>query len=130
MGMTSPSEEVALLAEKREALELSSNKSERASQIESLRKIVGAGDFHARRIAVTTLSKIRDLDNVPKLLFALTDPESAIVLQADKGLRFISRKVNGVGLPDGEPTTAQIKAAQAAWKDWYLSIRPNAELLD
>ncbi|MBC7852524.1 MAG: hypothetical protein IAF94_03725 [Pirellulaceae bacterium] len=125
-----PSEEVALLAEKREALELSSNKSERASQIESLRKIVGAGDFHARRIAVTTLSKVRDLDNVPKLLFALTDPDSAIVLQADKGLRFISRKVGGVGLPDGEPTTAQIQAAQAAWKDWYLSIRPNAELLD
>jgi hypothetical protein len=123
-------DEVTRLAEEREALVLSSDKSERISQLEKLRNIVGAGNFHARMLAVTTLSKVRDLDSVPKLLYALTDPDPAIVLQADKGLRFISRKVNGVGLPASEPTTAQIKAAKAEWQAWYLSIRPNAELLE
>ena len=81
-------------------------------------------------VAVTTLGQVRNLNEVTQLFYGLTDPEPAIVRQADKGLRFISRKVDGVGLPDGEPTVARIKAAQAAWKAWYLSIRPNAELLD
>ncbi len=124
------SEDVTRLAEKREALELSSNKSDRDRQIEKLRKFVGAGDYNARLVAVMTLGKNRDLDNVPRLLYALTDKEPQIVLQADRGLRFISRKVSGVGLPEADPTEIQIKAAQAAWKAWYISIRPNAELLD
>ena len=123
-------EEITRLAEEKEALELSKNPTDRDRQIEKLRKLVSAGNFEARMVAVTTLSKVRNLDLVPQLLYALTDPDPAIVRQADKGLRFISRKVDGVGLPDGEPTAAQIKAAQAAWKSWYLSIRPNAELLD
>jgi hypothetical protein len=123
-------EEVSRLAEEREVLVLSGNKTERQSQLEQLRKFVGAGDYHVRMLAVTSLSKVRDLDNVPKLIFALTDPDPRIAQQADRGLRFISRKVNGVGLPDFDPTKAQIKAAETAWKDWYLSIRPNAELLD
>jgi hypothetical protein len=123
-------EEVTRLAEEREVLVLSANKTERQSQLEQLRKFVGAGDYHVRMLAVTSLSKVRDLDNVPKLIFALTDPDSRVALQADRGLRFISRKVNGVGLPEFEPTKGQIKAAETAWKDWYLSIRPNAELLD
>ena len=123
-------EEVTRLAEEREVLVLSGNKTERQSQLERLRKFVGAGDYHVRMLAVTSLSKVRDLDNVPKLIFALTDPDPRVALQADRGLRFISRKVNGVGLPEFDPTKAQIKAAETAWKDWYLSIRPNAELLD
>ncbi|MGI8982237.1 MAG: hypothetical protein ACR2FY_23640 [Pirellulaceae bacterium] len=123
-------DDVTRLAEEKEALVLSSDKTERQSQIEKLRNFVGAGNFHARKLAVTTLGKVHDLDNVPRLLYALTDPDPVIVLLADRGLRFISRKVDGVGLPENEPTTAQVKAAQAAWKAWYLSIRPNAELLD
>lgn len=124
------SEQVTQLAEEKEALKLSDNATDRSRQIETLRKWVSAGSFETRMVAVTTLSKVRDLNLVPQLLYALTDPDPAIVKQADKGLRFISRKVDGVGLPDGELTTAQIKSAQAGWKAWYLSIRPNAELLD
>lgn len=128
--LESENAEVNRRAEEREALILSSDATERNSQIEKLRKFVGSGKFETRMVAVTTLAKIRDLKNVPQLLYALTDPDVRIVLEADKALRFISRKVNGVGLPESEPTTAQIKAAQAAWKSWYLSIRPHAELLD
>ncbi|MCE9527794.1 MAG: hypothetical protein K8R36_17260, partial [Planctomycetales bacterium] len=124
------SDEVTRKAEEKEALELSNNPTDRSRQIEKLRKFVSAGKFEARMVAVVTLGKVRDLKNVPLLLYALTDPDPAIVREADKALRFISRKVNGVGLPDGDLTIAQIKAAQAGWKAWYLSIRPDAELLD
>ena len=92
-------------------------------------------------LAVKTLGKVRDLENVPVLLFALTDPDVRIVLEADKALRFVSRKFRGVGLPgDLEPPTndvkspagawPQVKAAQKAWKDWFLAIRPDAQLLE
>ena len=118
------------LAEQREALKLSEKGSERISQLEKLRNFVSSGKFETRMVAVTTLGKVRDLDNVPRLLFALSDPDPQIVRQADRGLRFISRKVDGVGLPEIEPSAAQIKATQTAWRNWYLSIRPNAELLD
>ena len=118
------------IAEEREVLKLSEKASERVSQLERLRNFVGSGKYETRMVAVTTLGKVRDLDNVPRLLFALTDPDPRIVREADRGLRFISRKVDGVGLPEVEPSAAQIKAAQAAWRNWYLSIRPNADLLD
>jgi hypothetical protein len=78
---------------------------------------------------VKTLGKVRDLDNVPVLLYALTDPDVRIVRQADTALRFVSRKFQGVGLPL-DPKPADIQAAQKAWKDWYLAIRPDAELLE
>jgi hypothetical protein len=80
-------------------------------------------------VAVKTLSKVRDFDNVPVLLYALTDPDLRIVREADKGLRFISRKFGGVGLQE-EPNSADLKSVQKAWKDWFLSVRPDAELLD
>jgi len=51
------------------------------------------------------------------------------VLEADRGLRFLSRKFGGVGLPD-EPTARDIQAAIKAWKEWYKTIRPEAEFLD
>jgi hypothetical protein len=75
------------------------------------------------------LGKFREMDNVPLLIYALTDPDVRIVLEADRGLRFISRKFGGVGLP-AQPTQQQVRDAQAAWKAWFLSIRPDAEFLD
>ncbi len=117
------------LAASGEALALSGDVTKRSGQITRLRSLVSAGSFESRLVAVRTLSKARDFDNVPVLLFALTDPDVRIVRQADKGLRFISRKFAGFGLPE-EPTTADLKNIQKAWKDWFVSIRPDAELLD
>jgi hypothetical protein len=117
------------------ALSLDGNVTKRAGQIEKLRSLVSAGPFESRLVAVKTLSKARDLDNVPVLLYALSDPidpknpDYRIVREADKGLRFISRKFAGVGLPE-EPTPPQIREAAQAWKQWFLAIRPDAELLD
>jgi hypothetical protein len=112
-----------------ESLALDSDVTKRSGQIARLRSLVSAGAFEPRLVAVRTLGRVRELDNVPLLIYALTDPDVRIVLEADKGLRFISRKLTGVGLAE-EPKPEDIKASIAAWKAWYLSIRPSARFLD
>jgi hypothetical protein len=121
--------QLSRLAQSGGSLTLDSDVTKRSGQVTRLRALVSAGAFQSRLVAVKTLSKVRDLDNVPVLLYALTDPDVRIVREADKGLRFISRKFAGVGLPD-EPSPVEIKAAQQAWKKWFVAIRPDAELLD
>jgi hypothetical protein len=117
------------------ALALDSDVTKRSGQITRLRALVSAGSFEARLVAVKALAKSRDLDNVPMLIYALSDPidpknpDYRIVKEADKGLRFISRKFAGVGLPE-EPMPHHAKEAQQAWKEWFLSVRPDAELID
>jgi hypothetical protein len=41
----------------------------------------------------------------------------------------ISRKFEGFG-PPPKPSPEQVKEAQTQWKQWYLSICPDAELLE
>ena len=81
----------------------------------------------ARASALRALARTRDLDNVPALLFCLRDPEWLVAQQAHEGLRFISRRLSSVpvDLPEGG---VELDDAIRDWKDWFLSIRPDAEL--
>jgi len=117
------------LAQSNTAVALDNDVVKRSGQIVRLRAIVSGGTFESRLIAVRAIARVRELDNVPLLIYALTDPDQRIVREADKGLRFISRKFDGFGMP-AEPKPAEIKAIVASWKDWFRSIRPNAEFLD
>ena len=110
-------------------LSLDADLTKRTSQLERLRSLVTNEDFNARLVAVKTLARSRELDNVPALIYALSDIDPRIIHEADSGLRFISRKFWGYGLPDS-PTPEQKQAAQAKWKEWFLSIRPDAAFLD
>lgn len=101
----------------------------RSGELARLRAIVAAGSFESRYLTVRALARVREFDNVPLLIYALADPDQRVVREADKGLRFISRKFEGVGLPE-EPTPMAVKNAITAWKTWYKSIRPSAEFLD
>ena len=92
-----------------------------------LRELAGAMSAEARLASVRALGKRRDLDNVPALLYALTDPVPAVVREARDSLRRISRKFDGFGMPD-EPTELERHAAIRKWQEWYLAIRPDAEL--
>ena len=127
--------QLARLAGSESAVSLDGDVTRRAGQITRLRSLVTAGPFESRLVAVKTLGKVRDLDNVPVLIYALSDPISPtspdyrIVREADKALKFISRKFAGVGLPS-EPSPTQVRDAIKSWKAWYLSIRPDAEFLD
>jgi hypothetical protein len=131
--------ELTRLLESNEDFKLDSDATKRTGQIVKLRSLVSTGNWEARMVAVRGLGKARELDSVPSLLYALTDPDIRVVVEADAALRFISRKFHGVGLgdpeltEDGRPTEQYkraIQKARTAWRTWYLSIRPNAELLD
>lgn len=121
--------ELERLAESPARWKLDSDVLKRSGEIVKLKSLVGSGPVEARLITVKALARLRDFDNVPLLIFALTDPDLRVVHEADRGLRFSSRKFEGVGLPD-EPQPADVKAAIQKWKDWYLSVRPTGEFLD
>lgn len=124
-----PNAELDALVDPRQPLTLDGDVTKRAGQVAKLRALVSAGSYEARLLAVKTLGRTRELDNVPVLIYALSDPDLRIVLAADRALRFYSRKFSGVGLPD-EPKPADVAAASKAWKSWYKSVRPEAEFLD
>jgi HEAT repeat protein len=92
-----------------------------------LQQLVRGGEPEVRLLAVRALARTGNLDYVPTLLFALTDPDRRIVLEARNGLRFINRSMEGYGPPD-DFTEPQRFEAVAAWKNWYRSIRPTAIL--
>jgi HEAT repeat protein len=90
-----------------------------------MRRLAHAESFAVRMTAVKTLASIRELDNVPTLIYALSDPDLRVMKTARDGLRFSSRKLGGFGLRD-EPTPKERSEAIKAWKQWYLAIRPEA----
>lgn len=121
--------ELARLAESNQVVALDPDVTRRAGQIARLRSMVSAGPYETRLVAVRSLSRVRDFDNVPVLLYALSDPDLRVVREADKALRFISRKFNGVVSLDA-PTKETLVVLRQKWRDWLLSVRPDAELLD
>jgi len=92
-----------------------------------LEQLVRGGEPEVRLLAVRALGRSGEMDYVPSLLYALTDPDRAIVLEARDGLQFISRNFDGFGPPDGF-TEEQRFLAVDAWKKWYKSVRPTAIL--
>jgi hypothetical protein len=79
-----------------------------------------------RRAAAWALGRTNELRVVPQLIQALSDADPGVMLAANDALRFISKRVTDVDLPD-EPTEAQRNAAIARWKKWYLAVRPYSE---
>ncbi|MBN2473037.1 MAG: hypothetical protein JXB62_00415 [Pirellulales bacterium] len=94
-----------------------------------LRKLAGDPSAAARMAAVQTLARSRNMDSVPTLIYALTDPDLAVAIVARDALRRISRRPAGFGLPNS-PSDAQRREAVDQWKKWYLAIRPDAEFED
>lgn len=92
-----------------------------------LRQLAQADDPAARAAAIRTLSKARNLDDVPLLIHALRDEDDRVSMAARDSLRYVSRRIEGFGLRF--PASAVDKdAAARKWSAWYLSIRPGAEL--
>ena len=112
-----------------ESVPLSRNPRERKLQLERMRRLVNARSFKTRLVAVKSLAKARNLDNVPALIYALSDPDKRVAMAARDGLRFQSRRFEGFGLDDAFGKEA-LEGAVKAWKEWYLKIRPEARFLD
>jgi hypothetical protein len=112
-----------------DALSLAGLSGEGREYAERLRRVVRTGSFEARQVATRALGRQGDLDNVPILLFALTDPDLRIVREAQAGLRLTSRKFDGFELP-ADPQKADVEALVGRWKAWYKSVRPEGALIE
>ena len=91
----------------------------------ALRDLARGGSPQARAAAVKALGRRRNLDDVPLLIEAYHDPDGEVWQAADYGLRFISRKFDGVLASEPEGNTGR-EAAVSKWKEWYVSVRPDA----
>ncbi len=117
------------LASQEIMIQLSRNSAERERQLIRLRRLLTDDDFAVRLAAVKALHSTRDLDNVPALIYALGDPDPRVIRKARDSLRLLSRKISGFGLPD-EPSDGAKLDAISRWKDWYLTIRPDAQFMN
>lgn len=111
------------------SLDLASDSKSRTEQRALLMGLVNNKEWQARLIAVRTLGSERRLENVPALLYALTDPDIRVARAANEGLKFVSRKVSGYEMPE-KPDESTMKALKQRWTEWYLALVPDAVLLD
>ena len=90
-----------------------------------LQQLVRGGEPAVRLLSVRALGRTGNLDYVPTLIYALTDPDREVVLEARDALEFVSRRFDGFGPPDGFTDEQRFDAIDA-WKRWYRSLRPGA----
>ncbi len=102
---------------------------EREIALEAVREKLRQGSYAARLMAIRAIRDTKDFDSVPYLIFALSDPDSRIVVEARNTLRFISRKIDGFEMPVN-PTPPERELAIRKWKDWYRSLRPGARFVE
>jgi len=98
-----------------------------------LETMLGAKSHIRRRIAITFLAGEQTLDNVPAMLYGIGDPNLEVAVEAHNGLRLISRKIDEFEYtPTGDRNRdlEQFQELKRKWTKWYLSIRPDADLLD
>ena len=93
---------------------------------EKLRSLVSDPSPDNRIAAVKALGRSDNLDNAPILILALDDEDAGVVLVARDGLRRLSRKIEGFGLPD-EYNQTQHSQAVKKWRAWYRELQPDAE---
>lgn len=113
-----------------ENLKLATDPEERKKQISRLERLArGSRSWQARRVATRLLGQSDSLEVVPTLIFALTDGDQVVRIYARDGLRFISRKIDGFGMPR-DSTPEQIREAVKDWQAWYNSVDAAYVFLD
>jgi hypothetical protein len=80
-------------------------------------------DPGVRKVAAWALARTGDMDVVPALIAALTDPDESVVSVARDGLKLLSRKAQGYGPPTPSTPAQRAEAAQR-WRAWFATIRP------
>lgn len=115
--------------ELRDKLILDPDPARRSQQLERLRGLVDHKNYLVRLRAVKALGSVRDLNNVPALIHALSDPDPRVSKAALDALRLTSRKLVTPDLPP-DPNSAQVRSIQDYWRKWYLSLQPDAPVPD
>lgn len=115
-------------------LRLSANPDTRRAQLSRLSRILTSNDvlndknYIRRQVAARLLSQADDLDFVPAMIYAMSDPNPKVARFAEDGLRVVSRRFDLV-VPESASEGAK-KAAIENWKKWYLSLRPDYVFID
>lgn len=102
---------------------------EREIALQAVRGKLRQGSYSSRLMALRAIRDTNDFDSVPYLIFALSDPDPRIAVEARSTLRFISRKIDGFEMPVN-PTPPERELAIKKWKEWYRSLRPNARFIE
>lgn len=118
--------EVGLLPEN---LTLSKNPAERKAQVTRLARLLRSEDWKSRRIAAKLLGRCEDINQVPDLIYALTDEDPLVPMIAEESLRLLTRRLTVRNL-EAEATPDQKSNAARYWRQWYTSMRPDYVFLD
>jgi hypothetical protein len=94
---------------------------------EKIRQLVDAPSPAARLAAVRALGKTRDFDNVETLIYALSDPDIAVVRAADESLLRIRRSTAASALTGDVIIEQERRALIEKWTAWYRAVRPGKE---
>ncbi len=97
-------------------------------QLSLLRGLITNENYEARMIAVKFLAKQRSLDNVPAFIFALTDPDKRVVVEAHEALRFVSRKTEVKPINENV-STSDLNRHRKRWKEWFIKVKPDGILM-
>jgi hypothetical protein len=92
-----------------------------------LLELAGSPSREAKIAAIRALGRSGAMEHVPVLIFALGDADPAVVQEARAALRRIARRPDDFGPREGFSPEEQRQAIRA-WKEWYLKIRPDAQL--
>jgi hypothetical protein len=108
----------------------------RNAQLERFARLVRSNSAVSRRVAARVLCRGDNLDMVPYLIYALSDPDALTNIAAESSLRVLSRQLSTYKIPkqppEGKlefPVVTRVEA-QAYWKAWYLTIRPDYIFLE
>lgn len=95
-------------------------------QTDRLLKLARDKRPEVRRTAFWGLGRTSDLRMAPVLINGLRDTDLSCMVEARNALRYLSKRLNYIDLPD-EPTDAQRTQAIAQWRKWYQGVRPYDE---
>jgi hypothetical protein len=102
---------------------------QRKEQIARLSRLLNSKDYTARQIAAKLLGRSEDMEQVPELIYALTDTDPYVPMIAEESLRLLSRKLSS-GKLGPDPSPAERAASIKFWKSWYMGLRPDYIFID
>jgi hypothetical protein len=91
-----------------------------------LRRLIADQSPQIRIAAVQAIGNSTTLDLTPTLIYAMSDPDTDVACAACDALRRLSR-TPGKGPIAGQLTDARRRDEIQYWKQWYQTIRPEAE---
>ncbi|HEV7280094.1 MAG TPA: HEAT repeat domain-containing protein [Pirellulaceae bacterium] len=116
-------DDVELLAQQIEQLEIVPGAKLDDAQTARLNRLAGHPAYDVRILAAKAMMRSRDVRVATALIYALSDPDERVRSAAVDGLRFISRRFDGQGLPP-DPSKLEIEKAQNYWRAWYRTVAP------